>query len=86
MFFLVFITKYIFVDIGKVTESAAANTVDNGITAANSNGNGTSTPNNSPVYDYPTLKKREKLTTTVEEWLNFINMSQYLDRYFFLRT
>ena len=36
-----------------------------------------STPNNSPVYDYPTLKKREKLTSTVGEWLNFINLSKY---------
>ena len=36
------------------------------------------TPNNSPVYDYPTLKKREKLASTIEEWLSFINLRQYV--------
>ena len=81
--FQVFLTKYIeenilpILDIGKVAEQASAN-------GGTSNGNGISTPNNSPVYDYPTLKKREKLTSTIEEWLNFINMNQYLARYDFL--
>ena len=28
-----------------------------------------STPHNSPVYEYPTLKRREKLTSSVQEWL-----------------
>ena len=35
------------------------------------------TPNNSPVYDYPTLKRREKLAGTVSEWLRYINMEKY---------
>lgn len=34
------------------------------------------TPNNSPVYDYPTLKRREKLAGTVSEWLRYINMER----------
>ena len=36
-----------------------------------------STPNNSPVYDYPTLKRREKLAETVADWLKYINMEKY---------
>ena len=51
-------------DIGNQTESSN-NTKD------------ASTPNNSPVYDYPTLKRREKLAATVSEWLRYINMEKY---------
>lgn len=52
-------------DIGKQTET----------------GKDASTPNNSPVYDYPTLKKREKLTSTIEEWLSFISLDQYASNF-----
>ena len=38
-----------------------------------------STPNNSPVYDYPTLKRRDRpVATTVPEWLRSINMEKYV--------
>ena len=40
-----------------------------------------STPNNSPVYDYPTLKRREKLAGTVQEWLRYINMEKYITHF-----
>jgi hypothetical protein len=30
-----------------------------------------STPHNSPVYEYPTLKRREKLSGSLEEWLRY---------------
>ena len=53
-------------DIGKQTEAAAP--------AATA---GTSTPHNSPVYDYPTLKRRERLAGTVAEWLSYISMQHY---------
>jgi hypothetical protein len=36
------------------------------------------TPNNSPVYDYPTLKRRDKLSTTVLEWLQSLNLEKYV--------
>jgi len=52
-------------DIGKQTE----------------NGKEANTPNNSPIYDYPTLKRREKLATTIEEWLRYINMDKYLTNF-----
>jgi len=52
-------------DIGKQTEGSKEAT----------------TPNNSPIYDYPTLKRREKLATTVEEWLRYINMDRYLTNF-----
>jgi len=52
-------------DIGKQTE----------------NGKEANTPNNSPIYDYPTLKRREKLAATVEEWLRYINMDKYLTNF-----
>ena len=29
-----------------------------------------------PIYDYPTLKRREKLATTVDEWLRY-NLVKY---------
>ena len=44
-------------------------------------GKDASTPNNSPVYDYPTLKRREKLAATVQEWLRYINMEKYLTNF-----
>ena len=53
-------------DIGKQTESSGRDAL---------------TPNNSPVYDYPTLKKREKLTSTIEDWLSFISLDQYITNF-----
>ena len=54
---------------------------DIGQGVAETNGKEAATPNNSPIYDYPTLKRREKLAGTVEEWLRYINMERYLTNF-----
>ena len=48
-------------DIGKQTDSSQERVVDGKEQC--------STPHNSPVYEYPTLKRREKLTSSIQEWL-----------------
>ena len=54
-----------------------------------------STPHNSPVYEYPTLKRREKLSSSLQEWLRcvpsssplsssslrYISMEKYLEHF-----
>jgi hypothetical protein len=37
----------------------------------------TNTPDNSPIYDYISCKRRKTLSSTVEEWLKYINMDKY---------
>ena len=60
-------------DIGKQTEAARERKVD-GKEQCN-------TPHNSPVYEYPTLKRREKLASSVQEWLRYISMEKYLNNF-----
>ena len=52
-------------DIGKATEAATQDKAVKGKEQC-------STPHNSPVYEYPTLKRREKLTSSVQEWLRWV--------------
>ena len=49
-------------DIGKQTDSSEERQAVDGKEQC-------STPHNSPVYEYPTLKRREKLTSSIQEWL-----------------
>ena len=49
-------------DIGKQTDSSQERQAVDGKEQC-------STPHNSPVYEYPTLKRREKLTSSIQEWL-----------------
>ena len=55
-------------DIGKQTEECKESSM-------------MTTPNNSPDYDYPTLKRREKLAGTIGDWLRYINMEKYISNF-----
>ena len=63
-------------DIGKQTEASQGRRGSNAAKLEQCN-----TPHNSPVYEYPTLKRREKLTSSLQEWLRYISMEKYLTNF-----